>query len=127
MQARRSVNNGLDISTHQRHRRRILDRRRIESKGLLKDQRCQRTAPHGEHLERQVIVPHGRNGNSHIDEDGCADDAGCHIAGVVALWFADEVDDGVDEEGLGKGEACVKEAGDDSGCDLPSVCPECAP
>lgn len=105
MQTRPSLDNRLDVSTHQRHGRRILNRRRIKSERLLEDQRCQRTAPHSEHLDRQVIEPHGRNRNSHVDEDRCADDAGCHITGVVAFWFADEVDDGIDEEGLGKGEA----------------------
>lgn len=105
MQTRPSLDDGLNVSTHQCHRRRILNRRCIKSERLLEDQRCQRTAPHGKHLDRQVIEPHRRNRNSHVDEDRCADDAGCNITGVVAFWFADEVDDGVDEKGLGKGEA----------------------
>lgn len=69
-----------------------------------------------------MFVPGARNGKAEVDEDCRSDEPAGNLD--RHFLFADQHDDGLDEEGLRKVEAAVKESRDDTGSELPLVCEE---
>lgn len=84
-------NNGVDIRSHERNRRRVLNRLGPESQRFFEDERHESASVHGDQLRRHVLVPGARDGESKIDEEGGSDEA----AGNLGRRFlgADEDDD----------------------------------
>lgn len=122
MDRRSGSNNRFHVRRHECNRSRVFDGRGLEFECLRKYQRHKSTSVHSNQLVRHVFVPGARNGKAEVDEYCCSDEPTGRLDRHFV--FADEHDNGLDEEGLRKVEAAVKESRDDAGSELPLVSEE---
>lgn len=126
MQRLARAGNDVHVRRHQRHGGILLDAHRVQLQRLLEQEADESPAVHGDELERGVLEPDGRDGQADVYEHGGADEAAGDAGGPLVGGRADEEDNGLDEEGLGKGEAAEEEARDDTDGELAGEGHECA-